>query len=134
MADYKDNGSEKKGKVIYNIGIVKGIVRLAVEDVAGVAIQYRKRTVRKSTDGIKVDCVNGLINVAVTVDVYYGYGISDVAYDIQRNIKHSVEAMSKYKIGNIDVKVNGVIFPTKTLPFKKAAARMLNILGLYKYI
>ena len=103
MADYKDNGSEKKGKVIYNIGIVKGIVRLAVEDVAGVAIQYRKRTVRKSTDGIKVDCVN--------VDVYYGYGISDVAYDIQRNIKHSVEAMSKYKIGNIDVKVNGVIFP-----------------------
>ena len=88
MADYKDNGSEKKGKVIYNIGIVKGIVRLAVEDVAGVAIQYRKRTVRKSTDGI-----------------------SDVAYDIQRNIKHSVEAMSKYKIGNIDVKVNGVIFP-----------------------
>ena len=48
MADYKDNGSEKKGKVIYNIGIVKGIVRLAVEDVAGVAIQYRKRTVRKS--------------------------------------------------------------------------------------
>ena len=111
MADYKDNGSEKKGKVIYNIGIVKGIVRLAVEDVAGVAIQYRKRTVRKSTVGIKVDCVNGIINVAVTVDVYYGYGISDVAYDIQRNIKHSVEAMSKYKIGNIDVKVNGVIFP-----------------------
>ena len=111
MADYKDNGSEKKGKVIYNIGIVKGIVRLAVEDVAGVAIQYKKRTVRKSTDGIKVDCVNGLINVSVTVDVYYGYGISDVAYDIQRNIKHSVEAMSKYKIGNTDVKVNGVIFP-----------------------
>ncbi len=43
--------------------------------------------------------------------MYYGYSISDVAYDIQRNIKHSVESMSKYKIGNIDVKVNGVIFP-----------------------
>ena len=106
MADYKNNVSEKKGKVIYNIGIVKGIVRLAVEDV-----QYKKRTVKKSTDGIKVDCSNGLINVAVSVDVYYGYGISDVAYDIQRNIKHSVESMSKYKIGSIDVKVNGVIFP-----------------------
>ena len=111
MADYKDNGSEKKGKVIYNIGIVKGIVRLAVEDVAGVAIQYRKRTVRKSTDGIKVDCVNGLINVAVTVDVYYGYSIPDVAFNIQQSTKHSVKSMSKYKIGNIDVKVNGVIFP-----------------------
>ncbi len=114
MADFKNSVSEKKGKVIYNIGIVKGIVRLSVEDVPGVAIQYRKRTVKKSTDGIKVDCVNGLINVAVTVDVYYGYGISDVAYDIQRNIKHSVESMSRYKIGDIDVKVNGVIFPDDT--------------------
>ena len=127
MADYKNNVSEKKGKVIYNIGIVKGIVRLAVEDVSGVAIQYKKRissksrqsfwkrTVKKSTDGIKVDCSNGLINVAVSVDVYYGYGISDVAYDIQRNIKHSVESMSKYKIGSIDVKVNGVIFPEENV-------------------
>lgn len=47
MADYKNNVSEKKGKVIYNIGIVKGIVRLAVEDVSGVAIQYKKRTVKR---------------------------------------------------------------------------------------
>lgn len=110
MAELKNNVSEKKGKVVYNIGIVKGIVRLAVEDVSGVAIRYKKRTVKKSTDGIKVDFVNGLINVSVMVDVYYGYEISDVAYNIQRNIKHSVESMSKYKIGNIDVKVNGVIF------------------------
>ena len=43
MADYKNNVSEKKGKVIYNIGIVKGIVRLAVEDVSAVAIQHKKK-------------------------------------------------------------------------------------------
>ncbi|MBQ7643116.1 MAG: Asp23/Gls24 family envelope stress response protein, partial [Clostridia bacterium] len=101
---------ENKGKVVYNIGIVKGIVRLAVEDVAGVAIQ-KKKSVGKSSDGIKIDVVNGNINVYVTVDVYYGCSIPDVAYDIQQSIKHSVESMSKYKIGNVDVKVSGVIFP-----------------------
>lgn len=110
MSDFKSNSAEKKGKVVYNVGIVKGIVRLAVEDVSGVAIRNKKKT-SKSSDDIKVDCSGGLINVSVAVDVYYGYGISDVAYDIQQNIKHSVESMSKYKIGSIDVKVNGVIFP-----------------------
>lgn len=110
MSDLKNSTGERKGKVVYNIGIVKGIVRLAVEDVSGVAIRSRKKS-PKNNDGIKVDFSNGQINVSVAVDVYYGYSISDVAYDIQRNIKHSVESMSKYRIGNIDVKVNGVIFP-----------------------
>ena len=116
MAIYKQNaGDSGKGKIIYNVGIVKGIVRLAVEDVEGVAIQNKKKSSRKSTDDIKVEVVNGNINVSVSVDVYYGFSIPDVAYNIQRNIKHSVESMSKYKIGNIDVKVNGVIFPDDTI-------------------
>ena len=105
------NNGSNKGKVTYNVGIVKGIVRLAVEDVAAVAIQNKKKAVRKSTDGIKVEFSSGAISVAVSVDVYYGYSIPDVAFNIQQSIKHSVESMSKYKIGNIDVKVNGVIFP-----------------------
>ncbi len=112
MAVYKHNTDESKGKVVYNVGIVKGIVRLAVEDVEGVAIQDKnKKAVKKSSDGIKVETSNNNINVSVNVDVYYGYSIPDVAYNIQRNVKHSVESMSKYKIGTIDVKVTGVIFP-----------------------
>ncbi|MBR2337560.1 MAG: Asp23/Gls24 family envelope stress response protein [Clostridia bacterium] len=109
---YKFESDELKGKVVYNVGIVKGIVRLAVEDVEGVAIQNKKNGAKTNSDSIKVDTSpNGTINVIVSVDVCYGYSIPDVAYNIQRSIKHSVESMSKYKIGNIDVKVNGVKFP-----------------------
>lgn len=110
MAVYKHK-DESKGKVVYNVGIVKGIVRLAVEDVEGVAIESKQKVKKNVDSGIKVEVTNGNINVNVIVDVYYGYSIPDVAYNIQRSIKHSVESMSKYKIGNIDVKVNGVIFP-----------------------
>ena len=108
MAVYKHK-DESKGKVVYNVGIVKGIVHLAVEDVEGVVIETKGN--KKNDSCIKVDVNNCNINVSVIVDVYYGYSIPDVAYNIQRSIKHSVESMSKYKIGNIDVKVNGVIFP-----------------------
>lgn len=103
-----------KGKVVYNTSIVKGIVKLAVEDVAGVAIQ-NKKSPKKSADCIKVEVSSGNINVNVSVDVYYGYSIPDVVYDIQKNIKHSVESMSKYRVGNVDVKVDGVIFPEENV-------------------
>ncbi|MBE5742227.1 MAG: Asp23/Gls24 family envelope stress response protein [Clostridiales bacterium] len=112
MTVYKNNTiGSGKGKVVYNVGIVKGIVRLAVEDVEGVAIQNKKKYSKKSVDDIKVEVVNGNINVSVNVEVYYGYSIPDVAYNIQGSVKHSVESMSKYKIGTVDVKVSGVIFP-----------------------
>ena len=111
MTVYKHNSDESKGKIVYNVGIVKGIVRLAVEDIEGVAIQNKKKGAKTNSDSIKVSVSpNGTIDVSVNVDVCYGYSIPDVASNIQRNIKHSVESMSKYKIGNIDVKVNGVKF------------------------
>ncbi|CDE21532.1 putative uncharacterized protein [Acidiphilium sp. CAG:727] len=107
---YKGNTDNSgKGKIVYNTGIVKGIVRLAVEDVSGVAIKDKKSS-KKNTDCIKVEVLSGNINVNVSVEVYYGYSIPDVVYNIQKNIKHSVESMSKYKIGNVDVKVEGVLF------------------------
>ena len=44
MSVYKRRTEDdNKGKVVYNVGIVKGIVRLAVEDVAGVAIRKKKK-------------------------------------------------------------------------------------------
>ena len=108
---YKGNAENSgKGKIVDKTGIVKGIVRLAVEDVAGVAIKDKKSS-KKNIDCIKVEVLSGNINVDVSVDVYYGYSIPDVVYNIQKNIKHSVESMSKYKIGSVDVKVDGVLFP-----------------------
>ena len=113
MAYYKrQTEEENKGKIVYNVGIVKGIVRLAVEGVEGVAISNNR--VKKHTDDIKVETDGDAISVKVSVNVYYGYSIPDVAYNIQQNVKHNVESMSKYKIGNIDVKVNGVIFPEES--------------------
>ena len=47
---YKGNTDNSgKGKIVYNTGIVKGIVRLAVEDVSGVAIKDKKSS-KKNTD------------------------------------------------------------------------------------
>lgn len=107
MAVYKRNNSQRKGKVTYNASIVKGIVVLAVSEVAGVAIRKGKKD---KLNLIKITFNGDVVSVAVTVDVYYGFNVPDVAFNIQQSVKHNIEAMSKYKVDLVDVFVNGVIF------------------------
>ena len=109
MANYKLlPEAERKGKVTYNTGIVKGIVVLAVSEVQGVSL--KKEGKKDKLDLIKVDFNGDVVSVDVSVDVTYGHNVPDVAFDIQESVKHNVEAMSKYKVGSVDVHIDGVNF------------------------
>ena len=109
MATYKRNtDSGNKGKVTYNASIVKGIVALAVADVVGVAL--KKGDKKDKLDLIKIDFDGDDIAVEVTVDILYGYSVSDVAYDIQQSVIHNVESMSKYKVKSVNVNIDSVFF------------------------
>ncbi|MBQ7165261.1 MAG: Asp23/Gls24 family envelope stress response protein [Clostridia bacterium] len=105
----KFSTAESKGKTYYNAGIVKGIVSLAVSEVAGVAISPKGKKATKISDAIKLKFGDTGISVDVFVNVYTGYTVPDVAFNIQQNIKQSVESMSEYKISEINVHVAGVI-------------------------
>ena len=96
--------SERNGKVTYNSCIVKGIVVLAVSEVQGVTLKKDK------IDLIKIDFNGDVITVDVTVDVMYGNNIPDVAFEIQDSVKRTVESMSRYKVGTVNVHVDGVYF------------------------
>lgn len=104
MAVYKRGNSERKGKVTYNVGIVKGIVVLAVEDVQGVAHNKEKLNLTK------VAFNEDVVVIDITVDVLYGYSVPDVAFDIQQCVRHNVESMSKYKVDKVNVHVSSVTF------------------------
>ncbi len=109
MATYKRNtNNERKGKVTYNASIVKGIVALAVADVVGVAL--KKGGKKDKLELIKIDFNGEDIAVEVTVDILYGYSVTDVAYDIQQSVMRNVESMSKYKVKNVSVNFDGVFF------------------------
>ena len=108
MANYKNTETASTGKVIYNAGIVKGIVALAVSDVAGVSI--RKLGKKDKLDLIKISFNGDDIDVDVSVDIAYGYNVPDVAFEIQQSVKHNVESMSKYKVNSVDVHFEGVTF------------------------
>ena len=82
-------GSEEKqsGKIVYNAGIVKGIVALAVAEVEGtLPLPNNKNgiTLFLEKDGVYAD-------IAVVVE--YGYDVPELAYRIQQSVKQSVENM-----------------------------------------
>ena len=107
MAIYKNNNSEKKGKVTYNSGIIKGIVALAVSEVSGVSLKKGKKD---KLNLLKITFVEETVSIDITVDVMYGYNVPDIAFNIQQSIKHNIESMSKYKVDKVDVHISGVIF------------------------
>lgn len=110
MAIYKQNNSEKKGKITYNAGIVKGIVVLAVSDVAGVALESENKDKLSLT---KITFNEDYVSIDITVDIIYGYNVPDVVFNIQQNVKHNLESMSRYKVESVDVHVDGVVFDGK---------------------
>ena len=111
MSTFKPSTEDKSGKVVYNAGIVKGIVALAVNEVKGTLPLTNNRggiTLFLEKDGVYAD---------VSVVVEYGYNIPELAYRIQQSVKQSVENMTRYKVVKVDVHIEDVVFPeTKEEP------------------
>ena len=85
------------GDVTYGRNLISSIIRLAVQEINGVAsLQGR---------GIHTEMSGNEVSVDVFVSVEFGVSCSDVAFRVQENIKRSVETMSKYKVGVVNVNI-----------------------------
>ena len=106
MSNFKLTSNEKdKGKVVYNVGILRNIVMLAVEEVEGTV-----STEKGKKNGISLYIEKDGVYVDVSVAVLYGYNVPELAYRIQQTIKQSVENMTHYKVAEVDVHVLDVVF------------------------
>ena len=107
MPTNKSNAEDKSGKVVYNAGIVKGIVALAVNEVKGtLPISNNKGSITLflEKDGVYAD---------ISVVVEYGYNVPELAYRIQQSVKQNVENMTRYKVVKVDVHIEDVVFPKR---------------------
>ena len=105
MSNFKLTSNDKqKGKIVYNAGIVQNIVALAVAEVEGTVPSQAKK------GGISLFLEKDGIYVDVSVVVKYGYNVPELAYRIQQTVKQSVENMTHFKVGEVDVHVVDVVF------------------------
>ena len=106
MSNFKlTNANDKqKGKVVYNAGIVQNIVELAVAEVEGTVPNQVKR------GGISLFLEKEGIYVDVSVVVKYGYNVPELAYRVQQTVKQSVENMTHFKVAQVNVHIQDVVF------------------------
>ena len=106
MSNIKLTSNQKdKGKVVYNVGILRNIVTLAVAEVEGtVSIEQSKK------GGISLYIEKDGVYADVSVVVKYGYNVPELAYRIQQSVKQSVENMTHFKVAEVDVHILDVVF------------------------
>ncbi len=108
MSNFKLTANDKqKGKIVYNAGIVQNIVQLAVAEVEGTLPAEGKKggiSLYLERDGIYVD---------VSVGVKYGYNVPELAYRVQQSVKASVENMTRFKVAEVNVHIQDVVFYTE---------------------
>ncbi len=105
MASIKYNPNGQKGKITYGTDIVSGIVVLSLQETEGIEL------IPSKNKGIKVSFEKEGVFVDISVIAHYGYSVPEIAYRIQQTIKQMVESMTKFKIAQVDVHVQSVIFP-----------------------
>lgn len=105
MSNFRLTSDNKQsGKTVYNAGIIEDIVALAVAEVEGTLPSESKR------NGISLYLEKDGVYADVSVVVKYGYNIPELAYRIQQSVKQSVENMTRFRVAEVDVHIQDVVF------------------------
>ncbi|MBR2909484.1 MAG: Asp23/Gls24 family envelope stress response protein [Clostridia bacterium] len=108
----------EEGSVSYKRNVVLSIVKLASQEINGIASlstdafsMWKKMFNKNYNRGVLIEFgEDDDVYVDVYVNVLFGYSVKDVAFRVQENIKSSIESMTDFKVAAINVNVTGVVF------------------------
>ena len=110
---------EKIGNIKISVDVVATIAGIATNEISGVAgmsnslasgIAEIFGTERNLSRGVKVDIKEETTVIDLYIIVDYGVRIPELAWEIQENVKNSVETMTGLNVEKINIHVEGVSF------------------------
>ena len=107
---------EREVKIIYNKGIVEDIVVLALQNVPYIELNSRSSNKKLAHDAVYVEYNKENVYIYLEVKIHYTQNVSDMAFKVQEIVRHDVEAMTEYKVNEVNVSVKGVLFDTPSQP------------------
>src|SRR5690554_4003533 len=90
---------------------VTGVTAMSSGIADGIVEKFGKKPLGR---GIKVDTKEGEVKIDIFLIVDYGVRIPDVAWEVQENVKKSIEAMAGLKVTQVNIHVQGVNFKGDT--------------------
>ena len=98
------------------VAIIAGLAAMEVEGVASMAGNATRELISKLgmkslSKGVKVDVLEGVVTVALALNLKYGYSIMDVSAKVQEKVKASIENMTGLTVADVNIRVAGVKVP-----------------------
>ena len=109
-----DNGSLGEVQIADEVvAIIAGLAAMEVEGVASMAGNATRELISKLgmkslSKGVKVDVLEGVVTVALALNLKYGYSIMDVSAKVQEKVKASIENMTGLTVADVNIRVAGV--------------------------
>ena len=98
------------------VAIIAGLAAMEVEGVASMAGNATRDLISKLgmkslSKGVKVDVLDGIVTVSLTLNLLYGYGVKDISVKVQEKVKSSIENMTGLEVADVNIRVAGVKVP-----------------------
>ena len=105
-----------KGEVKIADEVVAIIAALAATEVEGVASMAGNITnelisrlgMKNLSKGVKVDVLEGVVTVSLTLNLKYNYSVVEVSGKVQEKVKNAIEKMTGLEVADVNIKVAGV--------------------------
>ncbi|MBQ8802429.1 MAG: Asp23/Gls24 family envelope stress response protein [Tyzzerella sp.] len=113
---YTINMNDNQGEVVVAdeaIAVIAGIAAMEIEGIASLAGRENREMISKLgkkilSKGVKVDVLEDVVTIVITVTLKYGYNIMDVSEKIQNKVKTTVENMTGLTVADVNIRVAGV--------------------------
>lgn len=95
------------------VAIIAGLAATEVEGVSSMAGNITNELVSKLgmknlSKGIRVEVSDGVVDVAVALNIAYGYAIPDVSAKVQDKVKTAIENMTGLEVSVVNVRIASV--------------------------
>ena len=116
---YSIQSDASLGEVKIADEVVAIIAALAATEVDGVASMAGNITnelisrlgMKNLSKGVKVDVLEGVVTVSLSLNLKYNYSIMDVSAKVQEKVTNAVENMTGLEVADVNIKVAGVEMP-----------------------
>lgn len=113
---YTIQNESSLGEVQIADDVVATIAAYAAADVKGVASvagntakeRINKRGMKNPSRGVKVDVLEGVVTISMSLIVKYNFSIVEVTKNVQEKVKTTIENMTSLEVADINVRVAGV--------------------------
>lgn len=111
--------NEVMGEVRIADSVVANIALLAAKETEGVYDTVGKAAneimtkvgVKSASRGVRVEILDGIVNVELALIMQYGFNIPNTCKKVQEKVKNSIENMTGLEVADVNIRIAGIDIP-----------------------